>query len=68
VNLEVRVWSEDPALERPVGARVVEVCKVALDEAGIEIPFPHLQLFLENVDDRVWKQAADVLGRPRGES
>jgi small-conductance mechanosensitive channel len=68
VNLEVRVWIDDPALERPVGARVVEVCKVALDEAGIEIPFPHLQLFLENVDDRVWKQAADVLGRPRGES
>ena len=38
VNLEVRVWIDDPAIERPLGAQVVEVCKVALDAAGIEIP------------------------------
>ncbi len=69
VNLEVRVWIDDPAIERPVGARIVEVSKVALDAAGIEIPFPHLQLFLENVDERVWKRASDVLAqgtRPPG--
>lgn len=73
VNLELRVWIDDPAIERPVGARVVEVSKAALDAAGIEIPFPHLQLFLENVDERVWKKAESVLmGRtgnePREES
>jgi len=67
VNLEVRVWVDDPALERPVGARLVEACKVALDKAGIEIPFPHQQLFIENIDDRVWEKAARFLGRPRTE-
>lgn len=63
VNLEVRVWVDDPSIERPVGARVVEVCKVALDEAGIEIPFPHQQLFVENIHDRVWEKAEKHLGR-----
>lgn len=67
VDLEVRVWVDDPALERPVGARLVEACKVALDQAGIEIPFPHQQLFIENIDDRVWEKAARFLGRPRAE-
>ncbi|MBL8998574.1 MAG: mechanosensitive ion channel family protein [Gemmatimonadetes bacterium] len=67
VNLEVRVWIADPAIERPVGARLVEACKVALDKAGIEIPFPHQQLFIENVDDRVWEKAARLLDRKRAE-
>lgn len=67
VNLEVRVWIADPAIERPVGARLVEACKVALDRAGIEIPFPHQQLFIENVDDRVWEKAARFLDRRRAE-
>lgn len=67
VNLEVRVWIADPAIERPVGARLVEACKVALDRAGIEIPFPHQQLFIENVDDRVWEKAARFLDRKRAE-
>ncbi len=40
----------------PTGERVLEACKFALDEAGIEIPFPHLQLFVENVEDRVWQR------------
>jgi small conductance mechanosensitive channel len=64
VNLEVRVWIADPAFERPVEARLVETCKVALDEAGIEIPFPHRQLFIEDVNARVWEKAARALGRP----
>lgn len=58
VNLSVRVWTEDAADERPVHHRTLEACKLALDEADIEIPFPHLQLFLENVEDRVWDRAA----------
>ncbi|MDH5234734.1 MAG: mechanosensitive ion channel family protein [Gemmatimonadota bacterium] len=64
VNLEVRVWVDDPSIERPVGARLVEACKVALDAAGIEIPFPHQQLFVEDINDRVWEKAARYL-RPR---
>jgi small conductance mechanosensitive channel len=62
VNLSVRVWTEDAAEERPAHFRTLEACKVALDEAGIEIPFPHLQLFLENVENRVWDKAARLSG------
>ncbi len=63
VNLEIRVWIDEASEERPVEARVIEACKVALDEAGIEIPFPHLQLFIENVEERVWAKAAALSGR-----
>lgn len=52
VNLQVRVWIADAARERPTHFAVLEACKVALDKAGIEIPFPHLQLFVENVSDK----------------
>ncbi len=55
VNLEIRVWVGDAADERPVLHRTLEACKTALDQAGIEIPFPHLQLFVEDVRSRVWE-------------
>lgn len=58
VNLEVRVWIDDASHEQPVYFRVMEAGKLALDAAGIEIPYPHLQLFVENVQDRVWQRAA----------
>lgn len=54
VDLSVRVWIAQALDEMPVRFRVVEACKVALDKAGIEIPFPHLQLFVDDVKDRVW--------------
>ncbi len=54
VDLSVRVWITEASNEVPVRFRVVEACKVALDKAGIEIPFPHLQLFVDDVKDRVW--------------
>ena len=38
----------------------VEASKAALDAAGIEIPYRHIQLFVENVDGRVWDQAAKL--------
>lgn len=44
VNLYVRVWIDDARDEKPVFFRAIEASKVALDEAGIEIPFPHRQL------------------------
>ncbi len=56
VDLSVRVWINNAADELPVTFRVVEACKVALDKAGIEIPFPHLQLFVDDVQERVWKR------------
>jgi len=58
VNLNLRVWIERATDEEPVFFCVLEAAKLALDEAGIEIPFPHLQLFLENIEDRVWQKLA----------
>ncbi len=63
VNMNVRVWIDDASREQPVFFRVMEASKLALDAAGIEIPYPHLQLFLESVDERVWRRAA-MLTRP----
>jgi len=60
VNLEVRVWVHDASTERAVFFRVLEASKSALDEAGIEIPFPHLQLFVDEVRDSVWEGAAGI--------
>ena len=62
VNLEVRIWISDASQERPIFYRVMETVKVALDAAGIEIPFPHLQLFVENVEERIWERAAKFPG------
>jgi small-conductance mechanosensitive channel len=52
------VWVADAADERPVFFRTLENCKVSLDQAGIEIPFPHLQLFVEDIRRRVWDDVA----------
>ena len=54
VNLIVRVWIARAVHEKPVFYDVLETCKRALDDADIEIPFPHLQLFVDDVKDRVW--------------
>lgn len=55
VDLEVRVWVNDANTGQGVMANVVEVVKLALDEASIEIPFPHLQLFVDDVKPPVWE-------------
>ena len=57
VDLIVRVWIENARDEKQVFYRVMEESKLALDEAGIEIPYHHLQLFIENVEDRIWEKA-----------
>ena len=61
VDLEVRVWIGRASDEPPTMARVVEASKLALDEAGIEIPFPHLQLFFDDVRPAVWKGYSEHL-------
>lgn len=58
VNLVVRVWIDEADQERAVGFQVVEEAKLALDRAGIEIPFPHLQLFWDEVADPVVEKVA----------
>ena len=60
VNLAVRVWIDSGEHNRTIFSRVLEASKTALDEAGIQIPFPHLQLFVDDVQDRVWKGLSSV--------
>lgn len=49
VNLMMVYWIEPSniAIEPKISADILEASKEALDEAGIEIPFPHLQLFID---------------------
>ncbi|MCR8913380.1 mechanosensitive ion channel family protein [Marinobacter panjinensis] len=50
MNLEVKVWITPDNLDvQPrIMADILEQMKEALDAAGIEIPFPHLQLFIDD--------------------
>lgn len=50
VNLQLRFWVQDPLIQFSLQWEYTERCKVALDKAGIEIPFPHRQLFIERND------------------
>lgn len=52
VDLLVRVWIEYARDEKPVTFKVLETCKLALDAAGIQIPYPHLQLFVDDIEGR----------------
>jgi hypothetical protein len=47
---------------------VLEASKLALDEADIEIPFPHLQLFVDAVEQPVWDGIARVAAGGSGSS
>lgn len=44
VELELRVWLRDPHEERQALVEMTELAKIALDEAGITIPFPQRTL------------------------
>lgn len=46
VNLKLRFWIEDESLEHRIGYEFNEKVKNALDAAGIEIPFPHVQVIM----------------------
>ncbi len=61
VDLIVRLWINDANIERRVYYRAMEACKLALDEAGIQIPFPHLQLFVDSVEERVWNRLSGLV-------
>ena len=47
VNMSLRVYLKNPKLEMPVRFEYTEKVFNALGQAGIEIPFPHLQLFID---------------------
>jgi small conductance mechanosensitive channel len=65
VNMNVQVWIPEASREQPVYYRVMEASKLALDAAGIEIPYHHMQLFIEDVDDRVWQKVARLADLPQ---
>lgn len=60
VNLAVRVWIDSGEQSPGTYSSVLEASKTALDAAGIQIPFPHLQLFVENVQEQVWTGLSGV--------
>ena len=51
VNLSLRVWVDDPQKETHAHFACLEAAKLALDAAGIQLPYPHLQLFLERLEE-----------------
>ncbi len=53
VNLVMRVWIEEASALQGVNFQVLEAGKRALDDAGIQIPFPHLQVFWDDIEERV---------------
>ena len=48
VNLVIWLWIHDESVEKSIFYEYLEKAKKALDAAHIEIPFPHVQLLLEN--------------------
>ena len=62
VNLIVRVWVVEAESKQSVYFDVMEAAKRALDAAGIEIPYPHLQVFWEAVEERVVERLAVLKG------
>lgn len=53
VDLSLRVWTGDAKLEPALLVRYIEKGKLALDRAGIQIPYHHLQLFIDGIEDSV---------------
>ncbi|NOY79049.1 MAG: mechanosensitive ion channel [Calditrichaeota bacterium] len=50
IDMELMIWIDNPAIEIPLGYELRKRIKMVLDEAGIEIPFPHRQIFLEKIN------------------
>jgi small conductance mechanosensitive channel len=71
VNLDLRVWLKDPHREREALWTMIELSKIALDEAGIEIPFPQRTLHLGDARLvralRQWSEAGSEAREAQGE-
>ncbi len=48
INLEVMVWIKDSRQEVPIRYELRKKVKMTLDEAHIQIPFPHRQIFIDD--------------------
>jgi len=49
IILELQVWLKDSHQEIDLDNEITENIKLALDKAGIQIPFPHRQVFIESM-------------------
>ncbi len=47
VDFQLRMWVQDAGLSVPLRLEYTEKIRKALGQADIEIPFPHLQLFID---------------------
>ncbi|MGH7557394.1 MAG: mechanosensitive ion channel family protein [Gemmatimonadota bacterium] len=73
VDLRLRFWLKNPHEEVPIEYEYTERIKKALDEARIEIPYPHVSLFVERLPTGAGETRApggDVAGEagPDGEA
>ncbi len=50
IDMELMVWINNPSIEVPLGYELRKKIKMTLDDAGIEIPFPHRQIFVEKIN------------------
>lgn len=50
INLDFMVWIKDSRQEVPISYELREKIKLALDEAKIQIPFPHRQIFIDDIN------------------
>jgi small conductance mechanosensitive channel len=64
VNMALRFYIRDPSQEVPIRWEYTEKVRETLREAGIEIPFPHRQLFL---DEAKAFEGTDLLAPTNGD-
>lgn len=60
VKLLVRVWISDASIERRVHFATTEMVKLALDEAGIKIAPPQLELHMDNPKNSATKKTLNA--------
>ncbi|MBB5661370.1 mechanosensitive ion channel family protein [Brevundimonas halotolerans] len=71
LDFELLVWPTQDAVKRPAAMHAAYTWAIAeaLDEAGIEIPFPQTDLRIRSVFGREGDDALEILGRaPKGRS
>ncbi len=62
VNLLVFAWIADAANEKPAFFALIEAVKTALDEAGVEMPWPQMDLRLRSIAPEVSSHLETVTG------
>lgn len=66
VNVALKFWINNVGMEKPITFEYLEKVKKALDKAGIEIPFPHLQLFIDRLKSYDFDEVVKALKKVKG--